>query len=141
MSISQVRTYFKDRLLEQVTDAVEHTDALNVENTAIQLKNKTFFIEYNNTNNIETHGDRVTDNIDVTVVFFYKAYRYTQEYYDELADLMHNYKLRCSNISRYENGIKRVVGDGINIEELDESNDNILKCTCSFQVRLDNDVI
>lgn len=141
MSISQVRTYFKNRLLEQVPDAVEHDDALNDENTAVQLRDKTFFIDYNNSSNIETHGDRVTDLIDVNVVFFSKAYRYTQETYDEISDLLHNYKLRCSNISRYTGGIKSVRGNSINIEALDETNDNILKCTLAFSVRLDNDVI
>lgn len=141
MAISSIRSYFKDRLIEAIPDANEHKDAINTENTFINLKNKTFFIEYQNNSNIETHGNRVTDEVQVTVIFFYKAYRYTQEKYDELQDLMHDYKLRCSNISRYENGIKRVVGTSILIEELDETNDNILQCTLSFLVRYDNEVI
>lgn len=141
MALSDVRAYFRDRLLEQVSDAVEHKDAISFDNTSVNIKNKTFFIEYQNNTNIETHGDRVTDEVQVTVVFLYKAYRYTQESFDELSDIMHDYKLRCSNIARYENGIKRVVGTSILIEEIDESNDNILQCTNEFTVRYDNNVI
>ena len=140
MALSSVRTYFKDRLLEAVPDAVEHTD-VSLENTAVNLKNKTFFIEYQNNANLETHGNRVTDEVEVNVTFLYKAYRYTQESFDDVSDLMHDYKLRCSNISRYENGIKRVVGNSILIEEIDTTNDNILKCTLNFSVRYDNNVI
>mgnify|MGYP003132744249 CR=1 FL=1 len=141
MAISSVRSYFRNRMLEAVSDAVEHKIAISFDNTSVNLKNKTFFIEYQNNNNIETHGNRVTDEIEVTVIFLFKAYRYTQASYDELSDLMHDYKLRCSNISRYETGIKRVVGNTMLIEEIDETNDNILQCTLTFTVRYDNDVI
>ena len=141
MSLSDVRAYFKDRIKDEVNAAVEHTDAFNIENMHTNARDKMYHIIYQNNSNIETHGDRVTDNISVTLSMVFKGYRNTQSTFDSTSDTAHNIKLRASKISNYTNGIKRVVCDSINITPVDDSNDNILLVTMEFSVRMDFNTI
>lgn len=141
MSLSDVRSYFKDRVTDEVPSAVEHTDAFNIENMHTNARDKMYHIIYQNNSNLETHGDRVTDNVSVTLSMIFKAYRNTQSTFDSTSDTAHNIKLRASKISNYTNGIKRVVCDNINITPVDVSNDNILLVTMEFSVRMDFNTI
>jgi hypothetical protein len=141
MSLSDVRSYFKDQVKDEVPTAVEHTDAFNIENMHVNARDKMYHIIYQNSSNIETHGDRVTDNISVTISMIFKGYRNTQSAFDSTSDTAHNIKLRASKISNYTNGIKRVVCDSINITPVDDSNDNILLATMEFSVRMDFNTI
>ena len=141
MSISVVRDYFKDQIKEEVAAAVEHTDAFNLENMHTNARDKMYHIIYQNDSNIETHGDRITDNISVTISMVFKGYRDTQAAFDSTSDTVHNIKRRASKISNYTSGIKRVVCDSINITPADDSNDNILLVTMEFSVRMDFNTI
>lgn len=141
MSISVVRDYFKDQIKEEVAAAVEHTDAFNIENMHTNARDKMYHIIYQNDSNIETHGDRITDNISVTISMVFKGYRDTQAAFDSTSDTVHNIKRRASKISNYTSGIKRVVCDSINITPADDSNDNILLVTMEFSVRMDFNTI
>ena len=141
MSISVVRDYFKDQIKEEVAAAVEHTDAFNIENMHTNARDKMYHIIYQNNSNIETHGDRITDNISVTISMVFKGYRDTQAAFDSTSDTVHNIKRRASKISNYTSGIKRVVCDSINITPADDSNDNILLVTMEFSVRMDFNTI
>ena len=141
MSLSAVRAYFKNRIKDEVSTAIEHTDAFNVENMHVNARDKMFHIIYQNNSNIETHGDRVTDNISVTISMIFKGYRNTQSAFDSTSDTAHNIKLRASKISNYTSGIKRVVCDNISITPVDESNDNILLVEMGFSVRMDFNTI
>ena len=137
MSISVVRDYFKDQIKEEVAAAVEHTDAFNIENMHTNARDKMYHIIYQNDSNIETHGDRITDNISVTISMVFKGYRDTQASFDSTSDTVHNIKRRASKISNYTSGIKRAVCDSINIAPVDDSNDNILLVTMEWSVRMD----
>ena len=141
MSISVVRDYFKDQIKDEVAAAVEHTDAFNIENMHTNARDKMYHIIYQNDSNIETHGDRITDNISVTISMVFKGYRDTQASFDSTSDTVHNIKRRASKISNYTSGIKRVVCDSINITPADDSNDNILLVTMEFSVRMDFNTI
>jgi len=141
MSISVVRDYFKDQITEEVADAVEHKDAFNIENMHVNARDKMYHIIYQNSSNIETHGDRITDNISVTINMLFKGYRDTQAAFDTTSDTVHNIKRRASKISNYTDGIKRVVCDSISINPSDDSNDNILLVTMEFSVRMDFNTI
>ena len=137
MSLSSVRAYFKSRVTDEVSSAVEHKDAFNIENMHTNARDKMYHIIYQNSSNVETHGDRVTDNVSVTLSMVFKGYRDTQAAFDSTTDTVHNIKLRASKISNYTSGIKRVVCDSINITPVDDSNDNILLATMEFSVRMD----
>ena len=141
MSLSDVRAYFKDQIREEIPTAVEHKDAFNIDNMIVSSRDKTYHIIYQNDSNIETHGDRITDNISVTITMLFKGYRDTQSAFDSTSDTVHNIKLRASKIANYTNGIKRVVCDNILIEPADDSNDNILQVTMQYSVRMDFNVI
>lgn len=135
--LSDVRSYFKDRITDEVPAAVEHKDAFNIENMHVNARDKMYHIIYQNNTNLETHGDRITDNVSVTLSMIFKGYRDTQAAFDSTSDTAHNIKRRASKISNYVNGIKRVVCDSINITPVDDSNDNILLVTMEFSVRMD----
>lgn len=141
MSISAVRSYFKSRITDEVSNAVEHKDAFNIENMHTNARDKMYHIIYQNNSNIETHGDRITDNVSVTISMMFKGYRDTQATFDSTSNTVHNIKRRASKISNYTSGIKRVVCDSINITPADESNDNILLVTMEFSVRMDFNTI
>ena len=141
MSLSSVRAYFKSRVTDEVSNAVEHKDAFNIENMHTNARDKMYHIIYQNSSNVETHGDRVTDNVSVTLSMVFKGYRDTQAAFDSTSDTVHNIKLRASKISNYTGGIKRVVCDSINITPVDDSNDNILLATLEFNVRMDSNTI
>lgn len=141
MSIKVVRDYFKSRITDEVSGAVEHTDAFSIENMHVNARDKIYHIIYQNSSNIETHGDRITDNISVTINMAFKGYRDTQATFDSTSDTVHNIKRRASKISNYTSGIKRVVCDSISINPSDDSNDNILLVTMEFSVRMDFNTI
>ena len=116
MSISNVRSYFKSRIKDEIPTAVEHKDAFNIENMIVSSRDKMYHIVYQNDSNLDTNGDLVTDNISVTITMLFKGYKNTQATFDSTSNTVHNIKLRASKIANYTNGIKRVVCDNILIE-------------------------
>ena len=141
MSISNVRSYFKNRIKAEIPTAVEHKAAFNLDNMLVSSRDKMYPIVYQNDSNVDTNGDLVTDNISVTITMLFKGYKNTQATFDSTSNTVHNIKLRASKIANYTNGIKRVVCDNILIEPADESNDNILQVTMQYSVRMDFNVI
>ena len=141
MSISSVRSYFKSRITDEVSSAIEHTDAFNIENISLTGRDKIYHIIYQNNSNLETHGDRIADNVSVTINMVFKGYRDTQSTFDSTSDTVHNIKRRASKISNYTSNIKRVVCDSISINPSDDSNDNVLLVTMEFSVRMDFNTI
>ena len=141
MSISVVRSYFKSRITDEVSSAVEHKDAFNLENMHVSARDKMYHIIYQNGSNVETHGDRITDNVSVTITMLFKGFRDTQATFDSTSDTVHNIKRRASKITNYTDGIKRVVCDSIGINPSDDSNDNVLLVTMEFSVLMDFNTI
>ena len=137
MSVSAVRSYFKDQIREEVSTAVEHTDALNIDNMHVSARDKMYHIVYQNNSNITTDGDHIADNISVTITMLFKGYRNTQSAFDSTYDTVHNIKRHACNITNFTNGIKRVVCDSIEVTESDDSNDNLLQAVLEFSVRMD----
>ena len=141
MNISDVRTYFKSRITDEVSTAVEHKDAFNLENMHTAARDKMYHIIYQNSSNIDTHGDRITDNISVTITMLFKGFRDTQLTFDNTYNTVHNIKRRSSNIANYTTGIKRVVCDSINIEPMDDSNDSVMLVTMDFSLIMDSNTL
>ena len=141
MSISIVRSYFKSRITDEVSSAVEHKDAFNLENMHTAARDKMFHIVYQNSGNLETNGDLISDSISVTITMLFKGFRDTQATFDSTYDTVHNIKRRASKISNYSTGIKRVVCDSIRIEPMDESNDSVMLVTMDFNLRMDFNTI
>ena len=138
--ISQVRDYFKSRIIEEMPKAKEHTDAYNVENIGLLKSKEVFFITYSNDSNITTDGDLVTDSITVDVTLMIKGYKDVKTEFDNAMDKAHNIKRRASNISNYEDGIIYVVGGSISATNPD-TNDNIIMVEMSFNVTMNFAVI
>ena len=136
MSIKVVRNYFKNRIKDEIPSAVEHKDAFNLDNMHVSARDKMFHIIYQNSGNLETNGDLLTDEISVTITMLFKGYRDTQATFDSTSDTVHNIKRRASKISNYTDDIKRVVCDNITITPADDSNDNNLLVTMGFSVRM-----
>lgn len=137
MSISNVRSYFKTHITGEVSAAVEHKDALNIDNMHVSSRDKMYHIVYQNSSNITTDGEHIADNISVTVTMLFKGYRNVQSAFDSTYNTVHNIKRRACKIANFTNGIKQVVCDSINVQESDASNDNILEAVLEFSVRMD----
>ena len=138
--ISDVRAYFKSRVTEELSKAIEHEDAFNLENIALRNGQEKYHIAIGSIGNIETHGDRVTDSIEVELSLVKKGYLKTQDNFFDFIDSLQNIKLRASNQRNYNSGIKLVVCNSITVDGLD-TNDNIFQATLSFSVRMDSAVI
>jgi len=138
--ISDVRAYFKSRVTEELSKAIEHEDAFNLENIALRNGQAKYHIAIGSIGNIETHGDRVTDSIEVELSLVKKGYLKTQDNFFDFIDSLQNIKLRASNQRNYNSGIKLVVCNSITVDGLD-TNDNIFQATLSFSVRMDSAVI
>lgn len=138
--ISDVRTYFKSRVTEELSKAIEHEDAFNLENIALRNGQVKYHIAIGSIGNIETHGDRVTDSIEIELSLVKKGYLKTQDNFFDFIDNLQNIKLRASNQRNYNSGIKLVVCNSITVDGLD-TNDNIFQATLSFSVRMDSAVI
>lgn len=138
--ISDVRAYFKSRVTEELSKAKEHEDAFNLENIALRNGQEKYHIAINSISNIETHGDRVTDSIEVELSLVKKGYLKTQDNFFDFIDSLQNIKLRASNQRNYNSGIKLVVCNSITVDGLD-TNDNIFQATLSFSVRMDSAVL
>lgn len=138
--ISNLRAYFKSRVKQELSKAIEHEDAFNLENIALRNGQEKFHIAINSIQNTDTHGDRVTDSIEVELSLVKKGYLKTQDNFFNFLDSLQNIKLRASNQRNYNNGIKLVVCNSITVDGLD-TNDNIFQATLSFSVRMDSAVI
>ena len=141
MSLSSVRTYFKDQITNEISGAIEHKDAFNLDNMFINARDKMYHIIYQNDSNLDTNGDLITDSVSVTITMLFKGYRDTQATFDTTSNTVHNIKRRASKIANYTGAIKRVVCDSISIEPADDSNDNILQVTMNYSVRMDFNTI
>lgn len=133
--ISEARDYIKGRVLDIDSSFKEHADAFNSDNIPKTLKNKSFFIKYDNTSNNVSASNWVDDNISVELDLFFKGYRSTQQALDDSMDLAHRIKLSACNICNWVEPIKHVSGDSV-ISEAVVSNDNQIIIRLQFTLKM-----
>lgn len=134
--ISQVRTYFRERLLEVDSDFREHLDFFNIDNIADSRFDKAFHISYQALSSDFTSDQLLTnDTLAVDVVLFFKGYRDTIESFDAFTDLGHEYRINCIRPD------KANIGENIKAVALNTmswgfptSNDNLLELRLNFSV-------
>lgn len=138
MSLSQVRTYLKDRVAEVLPDWKEWSDGFNSENIPASLYGKTFQINYGDLSSESLNATAITDNFPVTLALFFKGARDPKSTIDSAMDRAHLIRRAAVNPSNAMTGIniKNVVCTGISAGPIHSSNDNAVMVTLSFNFYL-----
>lgn len=137
MKLSQVRDYFRARILEVDTDFKEHRDGFNRDNVPRAAFNKGFHVLPGTLVSDATDMLHLDDNLSVSVQLFFKGFRDVQSAMDEALDKAHDIRLQAIKHAKAMVGqnIKNVICNSIGAEPLD-SNDNAILVTLEFSVRL-----
>ena len=137
MSISQVRTYFRNRLAETDPDLSEWTDGFNIENIPNTITDKTYHIFLGTLASQELNDLTTDDQLAVSINVFFEGYQDVQETLDVGYDLMHQFRLNSINPcnSMVGDNIKNVVLESITPNPVD-TNDNMIRFSLDFNVRL-----
>lgn len=138
MSLSQVRTYINQRVQSVNSDYVEWTDALNVDNIPNTLIDTRYHVLLGDVS--VTHNDNIVDEaMAATVTVFRRAYNDTTGGKDALLDIGNCILLAMVDpreVESFGGDIKDVEGVSVTSEELDVTNDNIIKVEITLNFRL-----
>ena len=136
MSLSQIRTYFSNRLLEVDSDFREHPDGFNRDNISSTNFDKSYFIFPGNLGSVTF--DQITDDSMIwRVELFFKGYRDPQEAIDNAIDVANLFRLQCVKREFCLTGenIKNVLLNSMTVNPVD-TNDNLIIIELQFAVRL-----
>ena len=138
MSLSQARSYINQRMPNVNSDLIEWTDAFNDENIPQTLIDNRYHIELGETT--ITHDDNIVDKaMDITITMFKRAYNDTVGNRDALLDIGHCVVMDLvnpKNVETFGGDLKNVEGSSITTEEIDVSNDNVIKMEVNMNFRL-----
>lgn len=144
MSISQVRTYFQERMLVVSPSRSEWTDAFNIENVPQTNLDIKYHIGFG-INNSSTQNDRsVEDNLDITLTIWKRGYNDVASALDAVLDEAHCIRLDVINHSNMysfntatgNENLQDIVLVSITPQEIDASNDNTVQVQLVFNTRL-----
>ena len=135
MSISVVRSFVSNRVLEEDSNFKQWGDAFNRDNIPRSIFDRAYFIQYENPSNNDTENCYVDDNVTATLELFLKGYRSPQEALDNAMDKAYRIKLRSSNPTHWTDLIKHVVVESVVPSPVD-SNDNSIIITLEYTLRL-----
>ena len=137
MSFKPIRTFLENRLLEVDRDFEVQDDAFGLETLGSNELDKRYHIFYGNVATTLDNQHTTDDVVSATVSLYFRGYRTATDALDDSMDLANAYRLNCLKISALTNQdfIKRVVCNSILAEPL-ESNDNFIKITLQFSIRV-----
>jgi hypothetical protein len=138
MSVSQVRTYFNDRVREVDSNLKVWDDAFNIDNVPESLIDTYYHVQYNSVG-VSTNNDvSIEDSVSVVITLWKKGFRDPIEAYDSINDLGLCIRLNClqpAKIALTDN-IRQVESVSVLSEPIEGSNDNIIKLSLEFNARL-----
>lgn len=137
MNISDLRTYFINRIQAEDSDFREHTDGFNRDNIPSTLLNKTFHIEFGNFSG-EGLVDQVTKDVqEVNVFLYFKGFRDPKATIDTGMDTGNNIRLGAIKFENIAASLipemKKVILNSMSPSPID-TNDNSIIITLSFSV-------
>jgi len=138
LSISQVRTYFNDRVQEVDANLKAWDDAFNIDNVPESLIDTYYHVQYDNIATSTNNDISFEDSVSVVVTLWKKGFRDPISAYDELNDQALCIRLNClqpSKINATDN-IKQVESVSVISEPIEGSNDNIIRISLAFNARL-----
>ena len=138
MSLSQVRTYLKQRIAIVEPDLKEWRDAFNLENIPNTLLDTYYHIGYGLDSSSPQADKFIEDSFSVTVTIFKRGGVNIVDAVDSLMDTAHCIRMECIKqweVSQTDN-IKSVESVSIEPTEINASNDNIVQVQINFNVRL-----
>jgi hypothetical protein len=138
MSTSQVRAYFNTRVKEVDANLRAWDDAFNLENVPESLVDIYFHVAYNDIAVSANTDISIEDSVSVVVTLWKKGFRDPVEAYDQLVDLGLCIRLNCLQPDkiRETDNIKQVESSSVLLEPIEDSNDNIIKLSLTFNARL-----
>lgn len=146
MSYSDVRRYFKQRIVSVSPDRQEWTDTLsiaNVQNVPSTLLDSRYHIEFNSLSSTNQLDVTVTDSASVIVSIWKQGFNLPQDAKDTLLDEAEQIRFSLVNPKNVDlfntpthSGIQRVDMVSLTPSEIDESNDNIVQVQMDFVATL-----
>jgi len=130
MSMTEVRSYFRDRMNE--LGFKEHKDAFGLEIGSTKI-HKAYHIESGDISELQQNHGCAMFVYPLTVRFYLKGYRYPADAIDESIDFEQTIAKNCkSPATLAETTIRRVSLPSSSREPHSESNDNIVMTTMGF---------
>ena len=139
MSLSQVRTYFQQRIAVVEPDLIEHQDAFNFANIPETQLDTRYHILYGSAASSNKIDNHVEDLFPITVTIWRRAFNSENETLDALMDVAHCIRMDAidfENIETFGMDLLDVNATSITPSPIDDSNDNIIQVQIEFNVRL-----
>jgi len=134
MNLNKAITYFRSRC--SAIGLKEWKDGFNVSNIPANILDKSFQITYGTMIGLKQNQHDQEINLPVTVNVFTKGYRESALGIDSAIQLTENLIVEClkpTNRLTQSNGIKNIVFENANYEQIDGSNDNAVIATINFR--------
>lgn len=137
MSLSQVRQYLRQQIKIADSDLREHEVAFSSVDIGQSLLEDFYHIKFGSISSGSNTDNWFEDSWPVTIEIFKKGYNKTTTAFDESVDLAHCIRMAIINPkATLTNNIKAVDSLGMDIEPLGDSNDNTIKVSLQFNIRL-----
>ena len=136
MSLSDVRIYFQDRILEVDSDFRAHPDGFNIDNIPNTNFHKTYHIFPGDLSS-SAFTLITDDNMVWTVNLFFKAGLDVDDAIDNAVDIANSIRLGAINHVNAMVGdeIKNVIFNSMSVNDIG-TNDNLIRIELQFTVRL-----
>lgn len=135
MSIRDSRSYLRARA--SAIGLKEWTDGINTDNIPASVQNKSFSLGLPNGSAVKLNQTDQTLTVDSSVKIFLKGYKDTVSAIDNMALIIEDLIKECEaprNRLTQSNGIKNVNFTDFNIDQLGNSNDNVIVGTVTFRI-------
>jgi len=120
-------------------DSKEWTDAFNIENIPRTLLDNTYHILLGDTTSSSQNDLHIEDSMEVNITIFQRAYNSPVESRDTVLDRAQCIKmdlLNPRNVEAFNMDIDAIEAVSVITEEIDLTNDNIVKATITITARL-----
>jgi hypothetical protein len=139
MSLSQIRNYINQRMAVVEPDFQEWQDALNLDNIPRTLLDKTYHIAINTVTSTPQTDMHIEDSGSATITIFKRTFNDEVGARDTVLDTAHCIRMdliKPLNVNAFSGDIDAVESVTIVNEEIDVSNDNVIKVEMEFNFRL-----
>jgi hypothetical protein len=136
MSYSKVRSYLKQQIALENSKLEEHLDAFNVDNIPQTKIDKTYHINFGNIST--THDDNwIEDSMSATITIFKRGFSEPTKALDAIMDTANCIRLRVIDPKALmTDNILSAEILSVTPEPIDGSNDNTIKVSIEFNIRL-----
>lgn len=138
MSLGAIRTYFNQRITSVDSNLSEWTDAFNLENVPSTLLESKYHIGLGPSSSASGIDFHIRDDFTVNVTLWKRGLNNVPNAVDELLDEANCIRtdiINPRNIEDFNQDILKISAIGIEIEEIQASNDDVVQVQIIFEVR------